>query len=362
MSEPRQIPVIVLGVGNVGSALLQQLMQTWTALADRYGVAFWPVALANRRAALVDPAGLMDRLPALTASADAGQALVDMPGALTGLAALDVIERCAEQGVRRAIVVDCTAAEGMETPLARALDLEYGLVLANKRPLAGPWDRARVFFNHPLVRFEATVSAGLPVISTLRYLVDTGDRVDRIEGALSGTLSYVCSRLEDGNAFSIVVREAKAKGYTEPDPREDLSGIDVARKVLILGRQAGWPIEMAHLRVDPLYPAEMAEMDVEQFMAELPKVDFDFAAYVGALTGAPRYMAEVGPDGGVVGLRMVGERLAAQLRGTQNQVSFWTRRYDSSPLSIFGPGAGVRAAAAAVLQDCLYLAQSRLCV
>lgn len=361
MSEPRQIPVIVLGVGHVGGAFLTQLMQTQATLAARYGVGFRPVALANSRTALVDAAGLLDQVATLTALAGGGS-LAEVPGALAGVAAADVIERCAEQGVEHAIVIDCTAAEGMAAPLARALDLGYGVVLANKRPLAGPWDSAGTFFNHPLVRFEATVSAGLPVMSTLRYLVDTGDSIRRIEGALSGTLGYLCSRLEDGDAFSTVVREAKAKGYTEPDPREDLSGIDVARKVLILGRQAGWPIELVDLRVDPLYPAEMAEMDVEAFLAELPKVDYDFAAYMGALGGVPRYMAEVGPEGGVVALRMVGERLAAQLRGTQNQVSFWTRRYDDGPLSIFGPGADHRTAAAAVLQDCLYLAQSRLCV
>lgn len=362
MSEPRQIPVIVLGVGQVGGAFLTQLMQTQTTLAARYGVGFRPVALANTRAALVDASGLLDRAAALAASPDPGEALAASSGALGGLTTQDVIERCAGQGVERAIVIDCTAAEGMAAPLARALDLGYGVVLANKRPLAGPWDSAGTFFNHPLVRFEATVSAGLPVMSTLRYLVDTGDSIRRIEGALSGTLGYLCSRLEDGDAFSTVVREAKAKGYTEPDPREDLSGIDVARKVLILGRQAGWPIELADLRVDPLYPAELAEMSVEAFLAELPKVDYDFAAYMGALGGVPRYMAEVGPEGGVVSLRMVGERLAAQLRGTQNQVAFWTRRYDDGPLSIFGPGADHRTAAAAVLQDCLYLAQSRLCV
>lgn len=361
MSELRQIPVIVLGVGHVGSAFLAQLMRTQTTLADRYGIALWPVALANRRVALVEADGLLEQVAVLAEARDPGKALAAMPGVQAGMAAGDVIARCAEQGIERAIVLDCTAAEGMDPLLARALELGYGVVLANKRPLAGPWADAGVFFNHPLVRFEATVSSGLPVMSTLRYLVDTGDSVQRIEGALSGTLGYVCSRLEDGQAFSTVVREAKAKGYTEPDPREDLSGIDVARKVLILGRQAGWPLEMSHLRVDPLYPAEMAEISVEEFLAELPKVDFDFAAYMGALSGVPRYMAEVGPEGGVVALRMVGERLAAQLRGTQNQVSFWTRRYDSNPLSIFGPGADHRTAAAAVLQDCLYLAQSKLC-
>ncbi len=233
-------------------------MQTQTTLAARYGVGFRPVALANTRAALVDASGLLDRAAALAASPDPGEALAPVPGRSAADNPGCDTERARGQGVERAIVIDCTAAEGMAAPLARALDLGYGVVLANKRPLAGPWDSAGTFFNHPLVRFERRVSAGLPVMSTLRYLVDTGDSIRRIEGALSGTLGYLCSRLEDGDAFSTVVREAKAKGYTEPDPREDLSGIDVARKVLILGARP-WPIELADLRVESAVPAELAE-------------------------------------------------------------------------------------------------------
>jgi aspartokinase/homoserine dehydrogenase 1 len=145
--------------------------------------------------------------------------------------------------------------------------------------------------------------------------------------------------------------------YTEPDPREDLSGIDVARKVLILGRLAGWPLELSNLHVDPLYPSDMAELSAADFMATLPRLDADFAAYMGALVGVPRYMAEIKPSGGDVSLRMVGERLAAQLRGPLNQVSFWTARYSELPLSLSGPGGGMQVTGAAVLEDCLQLAQ-----
>ncbi|HVO72193.1 MAG TPA: hypothetical protein VMT24_19215, partial [Aggregatilineaceae bacterium] len=280
------------------------------------------------------------------------------PGALAGIAALELIQHAALDGIEQAIVIDSTAADGMEPALAHALGLGYGVVLANKRPLAGPWASARVFFESTHTRFEATVGAGLPVVYTLRYLVDTGDAVQHIEGALSGTLGYLCTRLEEGEAFSMAVSMAKAKGYTEPDPRDDLSGMDVARKAIILARLAGWPMEPAHIRVEPLYPAEMASLSVDEFMSELPRLDADFAAYMGALAGVPRYMAEVSPERGVVALRMVGERLAAQLRGTLNQVSFTTQRYDEHPLTVIGPGAGLEVTAAAVLEDCLQLAQS----
>jgi homoserine dehydrogenase len=359
VSESRGIPLIVLGVGHVGRAFLTQLVQTRSTLIARYGVDLRPAALADSTGALFDRAGFLpEMVEALIKAKANGQPITAQPGALAGIAALELIQHAAAQGVERAIVIDTTAADGMEPALVHALELGYGVVLANKRPLAGPWAKARVFFESIHTRFEATVGAGLPVVYTLRYLVDTGDAVQHIEGALSGTLGYLCTRLEEGEAFSMAVGMAKARGYTEPDPRDDLSGMDVARKALILARLAGWPVEPAHIRVEPLYPAEMASLSVAEFMSELPRLDADFAAYMGALAGVPRYMAEVSPERGVVALRMVGERLAAQLRGTLNQVSFTTQRYDEHPLTIIGPGAGLEVTAAAVLEDCVQLAQT----
>ncbi|MBN1965356.1 MAG: homoserine dehydrogenase [Anaerolineae bacterium] len=359
MTGPRHIPLIILGIGHVGRAFLAQLTATHPRLAERYGVALRPLVLADSQGALFNPAGLTPGDVAAAVAAKSGrQSVATLPGALVGISVVELVQRAVEQGVERAIVVDCTAAQGMEVPLTRALEAGYAAVMANKRPLAGPWAGAQRFFEHPRTRFEATVGAGLPVIATLRYLVDTGDEVQRIEGALSGTLGYLCSQLEDGHAFSEIVNTAQARGYTEPDPREDLSGLDVARKALILARLAGWPVELGGLRVEPLYPEAMAAISTEEFAARLPRLDADFAAYMGAVTGVPRYMAEIRPSGGEVALKMVGARLAAQLRGTATQVSFWTRRYQDMPLTLTGPGGGMEVAAAAVLQDCLDLAQT----
>ncbi len=362
MSTPRHVSLIVLGIGNVGRAFLAQVLQTRRTLEQRYGVELQPVALADSSGALFVPQGLSAENVEATLNAKRNaQPLADQPGAVQGMTADELVQRALESGVERAIVVDTTAADGMETPLRAALEGGYGVVLANKRPLAVPWEGARGFFESPRTRFEATVGAGLPVINTLRYLVDTGDNVQHIEGALSGTLGYICSRLEDGEAFSSAVKSAHAQGYTEPDPRDDLSGMDVARKALILARLAGWSLEMSDIRVNPLYPAEMADLSVEEFMARLAELNAGFAAYMGAQTGVPRYMAEISPDGGVVALRMVGERVAAQLRDTLNQVSFTTRRYAQHPLTLLGPGAGIEVTAAAVLQDCVQLAVTGRC-
>lgn len=359
MSDSRHFSVIVLGAGNVGSAFVRQLAATHDHLTQRYGVALHCVALADSSGALFNTAGLdaavLDQ--ALTAK-QRGTSIAQQPGALTGLSALTLVQHAAEEGIVRGIVVDTTATEGMEPALQFALTAGYGIALANKRPLAGPWEGARAFFETPRARFEATVGAGLPVINTLRYLVDTGDVIQRIEGALSGTLGYICSRLEVGTAFSEAVRSARVLGYTEPNPRDDLSGMDVARKALIMARLVGWPIEIDAIRVDALYPANMADLTLDEFMAILPSLNADFDAYMSALGGVPRYMAEVTAEGGAVGLRMVGERVAAQLRGTQNQIAFTTQRYDEIPLTLLGPGAGIDVTAAAVLQDCMQLALS----
>lgn len=359
MAELRRISLIVVGVGNVGRAFLAQVAQTRTSLADRYGIWLEPIALLDSSGALYDPAGLpMERIQEAARAKANGRALADLKGAQLGATASTIVAEASDAGIARAIMIDTTAADGMESALQHALDSGYGVVLANKRPLAGSWAVARRFFESPHVRFEATVGAGLPVINTLRYLVDTGDEIYRIEGALSGTLGYLCSRLEDGEPFSLAVGMARSRGYTEPDPRDDLSGMDVARKALILARLAGWEMELSDIRVDPLYPAEMAALSVDEFMAQLPRLDADFAAYMGALAGVPRYLAEIDPRGGVVALRMVGERLAAQLRGTANLVSFSTRRYNEHPLTLAGPGAGLEVTAAAVLQDCVQLAHA----
>lgn len=357
MSDIRRIPILVLGVGNVGRAFLEQVTHTREHLAARYGVALVPVALADSSGAVFAAEGLSDeRIAAVVAAKQDGTPLAAQADSVAG--GPDLIAHAAAQGVERAVVVDTTAAEGMVSTLSGALERGYSVALANKRPLAGPWEQARVFFNSSRARFEATVGAGLPIVATLRYLVDTGDTVQHIEGALSGTLGYLCSHLEDGEPFSSIVSRAHSRAYTEPDPREDLSGMDVARKALILARLAGWALEQDALRVDPLYPTELASLDVAEFMNALPRLDADFAAYINAFGGVPRYMAQIRPNGGMIGLRMVGEKLSAQLRGTLNQVSITTERYADLPLTLIGPGAGLEVTAAAVLQDCILLARS----
>ncbi|MDY7075442.1 MAG: homoserine dehydrogenase [Chloroflexota bacterium] len=356
MSENRQIPIIFLGLGNVGSALLRQILDTRDVLARRTGLRLVPVAIADVSGVLLDPDGLPDdTLRAALRAASNGGLLDTLPG----IRPLNDVSETLRPG---AILADVTASTGTAPTLQAALDTGCGLVLANKIPLAGPWAKASPFFEYPRLRYEVTVGAGLPVIATLRYLLDTGDQVTAIEGCLSGTLGYLCAELERGVPYSVAVSQARALGYTEPDPREDLSGRDVARKSLILARTAGWPLEEADLTVEPLYPEPLTGVPAEDFVAATPALDGEYASRVGearARGQVLRYVARVGPDGGKVGLVSVPQDSPlGALRGPANYIALHTARYNQIPLVLSGPGAGPEVTAAGVLGDIINLAVS----
>lgn len=346
----KQIPVILFGAGGVGQALLQQIVATRDQVAARAGIRFHLVAIVDSQTWQWRPRGLDDAvLQAVVAHKRKREPLGQpQPGAVA------VVAEALNAGLDTAQVVDVTAAD-MEPALSAALDAGYGVILANKKPLAGPWETARAFFEHPYVRHESTVGGGQPVIATLRTLLDTGDSIRRIEGQLSGTLGYICRRLDEGTRFSVALAAAKASGYTEPDPREDLGGQDVMRKLLILGRMAGWPLEAGDVEVESLYPPALAHLDVNEFMLSSVALDPSLAERVNAAGAAGevlRYIAELEAGRGRVGLKPVPvESALANLK----YVSFQTDRYDDEPLFIGGKGAGVEMTAAGVLGDMISL-------
>jgi aspartokinase/homoserine dehydrogenase 1 len=262
------------------------------------------------------------------------------------------------------VLVDLTADD---TAAALELGLTHGmdLVLANKRPLAGRratneslWQTARARGRRIL--HEATVGAGLPIIDTYHKLTQSGDRVDRIEGLLSGTLGFVLSEVSAGTPFSRAVRSAMSRGYTEPDPREDLSGMDVGRKALILARLLGYAGELSRTAVESLVPKWAGTLTLREFLARLGELDDGWRRRVeqAAADGMVlRYVATVTQSKIAVGLRAVptSSPLAA-IKGTANQLVFTTARYRTNPLVITGPGAGAEVTAAGVLNDILRLA------
>ena len=353
----QRIPVILFGVGGVGHVLVEQILASREVVAARNQIRFELVVVADSRSWRRDMAGLDEgELQEALASRRQGKPVGDRerPDEIA------ILQETAAAGLEGALLVDVTAAAGMEPVLQKALALDYGVVLANKKPLTGPWAQVGQFYGNPRLRYEATVGAGQPVIATLRYLLDTADPVLQIEGQLSGTLSYICRRLDAGDRFSVALAAAKARGYTEPDPREDLGGQDVMRKLLIVARTAGWPLEAEDIDVESLFPSALAHLDVQEFMLASLALDPPFGDRVNAAGAAGevlRYIASVTESGGQVGLKPVPmESSLANMK----YVSIRTGRYDDEPLVIAGKGAGVDITAAGVLGDMIALGRERL--
>jgi aspartokinase/homoserine dehydrogenase 1 len=264
--------------------------------------------------------------------------------------------------VSRPVLVDVTADETGDL-LVSALGHGFDLALANKKPLAGsPESYARLRGaaeeHGRRIRYEATVGAGLPILDTFQKLADSGDRVLRIEGCVSGTLGFVLTELSKGRAFSECVREAMERGYTEPDPRDDLSGRDVARKGLILARLLGYrgPAPEA----EDLVPPAFRRLTIPAFVARLSELDAAWKDRVAKAARAGkvlRYMAVATPTSVKVHLAAVpATSPAGTLSGTRNLISFTSERYKTEPLVVTGPGAGPEVTAAGILNDIQYLA------
>jgi aspartokinase/homoserine dehydrogenase 1 len=242
-------------------------------------------------------------------------------------------------------------------------------VTPNKKAPSGPlaaYDQLHEVRRNHNTRFlyETTVGAALPIIGTLRDLRETGDEIRSIEGIFSGTLAYLFNTWDGSQPFSAVVRAAKAMGYTEPDPRDDLSGMDVARKLIILGREMGLRLELTDVAVESLVPPALAGCTVEEFLERLGEFD---DGMLDRLTSARRqgqvmrYVASVDADGRTqVGLvELPATHPFANIALTDNIVRFQTARYDRNPLIVQGPGAGPAVTAAGVFADllriCAYL-------
>jgi aspartokinase/homoserine dehydrogenase 1 len=357
--RPERMEIVLLGFGQIGRALAGLL-----AKVERPALSLRVAAVIDRSGFIFDPEGITPRrLAALTAEKRKGRSLAELEDGhpATAEAAVNHIARYA---LARPVLVDLTAddtAPALEHALTHGMDL----VLANKRPLADRravsetlWQTARAHGRRIL--HEATVGAGLPIIDTYHKLIESGDRVDSIEGLLSGTLGYVLSEVSSGVPFSRAVRSAMKKGYTEPDPRDDLSGMDVARKALILARLLGYRDELRQSSVESLVPKWARGLTLEEFLQRLGELDapwqrrVDAAAAEGSVL---RYVALVKPDKIAVGVRAVpATSPLASIKGSDNQLVFTTARYKANPLVITGPGAGAEVTAAGVLNDILRLA------
>ncbi|OOG58441.1 homoserine dehydrogenase [Rhodanobacter sp. B05] len=268
---------------------------------------------------------------------------------------------------RHALLIDCSANDEVVAHYPRWLADGIHVVTPNKLAGSGPlarWQAIRAACaGGARFRYEATVCAGLPVVQTLRDLLDTGDELLAVEGMFSGTLAWLCNRHDGQHPFSALVREAHALGYTEPDPRDDLSGLDVARKLVILAREVGWPLSLEDVDLQSLVPAALASLPRESFMERLHELDAPMAARLAeahAAGGVLRHVADLDRHGRAsVRLTVLPASHAfAHSRLTDNVVQFRTRRYCDNPLLVQGPGAGPEVTAAGVFADLLRIAES----
>jgi aspartokinase/homoserine dehydrogenase 1 len=350
----RVTPIAVIGKGNVGRAFLRQIAATRAAFLER-GLDLRVVAVAGRQAGLYAKDGIDEtRLRDLAE----GRAKLDAAGTPTGWD--EITAHVAGLGLPGQIVVDLTAedAAAHDEWLRRG----WHVVTANKKPLTGPLPRYDAIMGHrdaeaPAYRYEATVGAGLPVIASLRDMLLTGDEVIEVRATVSGTLGFLCSACEEGTPFAAAVAEAKKRGYTEPDPRDDLSGEDVRRKALILARLIGHRKELGDIAAEGLVPEGLASCTVDEFMDRLAgatgAIDDRFRA-VARRGRTLRYMLTITKDDVRVGMEEVplGDGFGG-LKGPENLFVIRTARYDANPLMIRGPGAGPDVTAAAVFSDLL---------
>jgi homoserine dehydrogenase len=260
------------------------------------------------------------------------------------------------------IVVDATASESVADWHVEWLSRGVHVVTANKLGVGGALPRAQAIGHARAdsgARYgdAATVGAGLPLLSSLRALVAGGDRIHRVEGVLSGSLAWLFNQYDGMRAFSGFVRQARQAGYTEPDPRLDLSGEDVRRKLLILARAAGLPLQSEDVRVDSLVPAELAALSLSAFDAALPQLDAPLAArFKDAYRNGARlrFLGRFDHERASVGLQALPlDHPLCGGGGTDNRVAIYSDRYPEQPLVIQGPGAGAEVTAAALLDDVL---------
>jgi len=344
----KQINIFIAGVGTVGGKLIEQLRAQHQHLLDELRLNVRVVGIANSKRAVLSEEGVdLASYRSELENAD--------PMPVAALA-----QRIVEQNLRNAIFVDVTASSDVVEVYSKLLEKSISVIACNKIAAAASYenysrlkDTAREFGTNFF--FETNVGAGLPVITTLNDLLRSGDKVNRIEAVLSGTLNFVFNNYDGTRKFADVVRQAQNEGYTEPDPRLDLNGTDVARKILILAREAGNRIEMEDIENVGFLPESCLAGSVEDFYAEMERHEDHFRRLLDKAVAKSlklKYIASFNESKASVGLQSIGpEHNFANLSGKDNAVLFYTNRYADQPLVVKGAGAGAEVTAAGVFAD-----------
>jgi aspartokinase/homoserine dehydrogenase 1 len=364
LSGVRSVNLFLIGIGLIGGTLLEQLAAQKEVLALEHKIRINLVGVANSRKMIFNANGINPKkVKTLLETAD------NASGTTAEIFDLDeFVKKMDKLNLPNSAFCDCTASDKVPSKYLDILKFAIPVVTPNKRANSGPYDFYRNLTNYSRDRgipylYETTVCAGLPVISTLRDFTLSGDKVRRIEAVLSGTLSFIFNNFDGSKPFSELVMDAKMKGYTEPDPRDDLNAMDAARKALILARECGMQIEADAVTIEPILPAACFKApSVDAFFEELKKHDDEFEARRAnaAKTGKQlRYAAVIEEGKAILSLREEApESPFRSLVDSDNIVVITSDRYSTLPLVVKGPGAGAQVTAGGVFADIVRIART----
>jgi bifunctional aspartokinase / homoserine dehydrogenase 1 len=352
--SPHTISIGLIGPGTVGKVLLGQLASQSTRLHDQFNLDLRVRGIATSARMVLADGGV-----------DLRNWREQLESASQPMDMTRFMEHIRVDYLPHTVLIDCTASGDVARLYPQWLSSGIHIVTPNKR--ANSADLTFYRSLHAARRagsahylYETTVGAGLPIVQTLRDLRETGDEIRSVEGIFSGTLAYLFNTYDGRTPFSQIVLDARQRGYTEPDPRDDLSGMDVARKLIILGREMGLDLELADVKVESLIPAGLETGSIEDFLTRLPQHDADMKSRLQnarARGQVLRYVGRLTADGqATVGVVELGSRHAfANIALTDNVVRFATRRYCDNPLIVQGPGAGPEVTAGGIFSDLLRL-------
>lgn len=349
LSENVELNVFLVGIGTVGGHLLSQLQQQQEKLQHEKHLKIKLAGVANTKKMVFSRDGI--EISQFKERLDSSAAESSLEG---------FVKEMIELNMYNSVFVDCTASEKVAALYEQVLDSNISVVTANKIAASSEYSNYSKLKNTAKRKgvkflFETNVGAGLPIINTLNDLVNSGDRILKIEAVLSGTLNYIFNTLSSEVRLSETIRRAKELGYSEPDPRIDLSGVDVARKILILARESGYQLEMGDVQINKFIPEEYFEGSIDGFFNRIQEVDNDFEQRRHDLETSGkkwRFVARFEEGRAEAGLMEVGVgHPFYELEGSNNVVMYTTERYNEFPMLIKGYGAGASVTAAGVFAD-----------